>query len=455
MKKSVLLFLLVGLHLFFLINLQFTVWPEMISYPYLVNNGFKLYSDFIHPYPPLLTATLALVFKVFGAKLIVLKIFTWLLLVLNDILIYLILNKLTRNNSAALASVVLYVLVQPFLEGNMLWFDLAIVTPILAGIYFLLADKTIKNTILAGLFFTLAVFIKQTTVLCVIVAILYIIYRDRKLKSLAHFLAPGLILGLGFLAWLFTTNQFLDFLNWNLVYPFTFWSKYPDYVQMNLDTGQRRILMTLLGPILLLTLRKISILKDTKFALLFSFLLVSFIMVYPRFSFFHFQLAIALIAIIFGYLLSFYNKKLSQLRIFLFVGLAVGIVIVRPIVSVNWQKEARFWGKTDINLAQKLKGKSLYLLGPHSGLYAYSNSLPSKPWTDNFGWYLEIPGMQEKIISKWGENPPDYIYWQTPQQGNWYNLASYQPKEIIDWIVENYTFNEKVSDNVSEWIKKD
>jgi len=56
-------------HFFLLSNLQFTDWPEMFSFPYLVNNGFNLYKDMIHIYPPILTLALAAVFKFFGLGL--------------------------------------------------------------------------------------------------------------------------------------------------------------------------------------------------------------------------------------------------------------------------------------------------------------------------------------------------------------------------------------------------
>jgi len=54
------------LHLFILIHLQFTSWPEMFSYPYLLNNGFNLYKDIALPYQPLLMLILSVVYKIFG-----------------------------------------------------------------------------------------------------------------------------------------------------------------------------------------------------------------------------------------------------------------------------------------------------------------------------------------------------------------------------------------------------
>ena len=139
MKK--LWWLIAGLlffHLFLLFSLQFTAWPEMFSFPYLLNNGFHLYTDFVHAYPPLLTWTLAGLYGVFGYQLWILQGVAWFLILVADLLVFKIVWFLTKNFKAALVGLLLYVLVQPFLEGNMLWFDTAIVAPVLAGTYFML-----------------------------------------------------------------------------------------------------------------------------------------------------------------------------------------------------------------------------------------------------------------------------------------------------------------------------
>jgi len=44
-KSVVAVGLMLFIHLFFLINLKFTAWPEMTSYAYLYNNGFTLYKE--------------------------------------------------------------------------------------------------------------------------------------------------------------------------------------------------------------------------------------------------------------------------------------------------------------------------------------------------------------------------------------------------------------------------
>jgi hypothetical protein len=84
------------------------------------------------------------------------------------------------------------------------------------------------------------------------------------------------------------------------------------------------------------------------------------------------------------------------------------------------------------------KEDKIFLLGLPSSLYTLSDRLPAKPWIDNFGWYFEIPGVQEEMLARWKNNMPKSIFWQTPQEGNWYDLGVYQPKLVTEFITKNY-----------------
>ena len=87
--------------------------------------------------------------------------------------------------------------------------------------------------------------------------------------------------------------------------------------------------------------------------------------------------------------------------------------------------------------------EKIYLLGLHSGLYVLSGRLTPKPWTDNFAWYLEIPGIQEEILNRWDSNKPEAVFTNNIQAGNWYDLGTYRPQKIVDWIR-----NEKIETSV-------
>ena len=105
------IFLLV-IHLFILFNLQFTAWPEMFSYPYLLNNSFKLYQDIALPYQPLLVLILSVVYKIFGFNLLTLQLFTWTTILISDFLIFFISRKIIGKKALSLVPLSLYIFVQ-------------------------------------------------------------------------------------------------------------------------------------------------------------------------------------------------------------------------------------------------------------------------------------------------------------------------------------------------------
>jgi len=458
MQKRLFLILpgLFAVHLLFLIFIRFTAWPEMLSYPYLFNNGFTLYKDFVQPYPPVLVLILAGLYRVFGYSLIALKIFTWILILANDVLIYKIVKKVTGKGLYAVAAVALYVFTQPFLEGNQLWFDLAIVTPILAGAYFLIAGKNARNLIIAGISFGLAALTKQTSGLFLLGGAVYLFFTSKAFKKPAYFLIGPAVLGLIFVAYLAIQGSLADFINWNLIYPFTFWSKFPGYVQMNLTNYQMVVLGTLLFPVFAIIAKNYrEIVREKRYLLFGGFLTLAIVMVYPRFSFFHFQLALAFIAVLFGCLLA--RFKFSPVLLATFA-LLTFFVIVLPSVKRDWGTETRFWSRDELEFAGKVAGEvgggRVHLLGQPSSVYVFSKTLPPKPWLDGFGWYFEIPGMQDAVIKRWSNNPPEFIIWQLPVEGNWYDLGTYRPKEITDWIESNFVKKEEIGKGIFIWQKR-
>lgn len=429
------LFGLAAIHLLLLANFRFTAWPEMISYPYLINNGFTLYKDFVHPYPPLLTIVLSVLFKFFGYKLIVLKIVTWAMILLNDFLIFAIAKKITGKSVDAFLSVTFYVFTQPFLEGNQLWFDLAIVTPVLAATYFWIEKKYTKS----GFLFAVACLVKQTAGIFLIAALLYFLFRKERLGSILRFFMGPIILGILLLAYLYLNSSLTEFINWNLVYPFTFWNKFPGYVQMNLTNSQVVALILLFLP-LLLAFRKIK--KNVIFVI---FLLCSLVLIYPRFSFFHFQLSLAFVAILYS-MVSVYSVALVSILSILFF-------------AKGYRQEARFWNIDDIDLGNVIsrqvdKDEIVFFLGLPSNYYVLSGRVPPKPWLDNYGWYFEVPGVSESTINRWEQNMPTKIIWQAPSVGNWFDLGTYQPKKVTEWIVANYNRLWEVKSGIWLWEKK-
>lgn len=454
--KRIFLFVagLLALHLFLLVNLQFTAWPEMFSYPYLFNNGFTLYKDFIYPYPPLLTVFLAGIYKLFGYHLEVLKTVTWTLVLSSDLFVFLVVKKLTGKDIFALLSLIFYIFLQPTLEGNMLWFDVAIVLPLLAATYSLILARSDRTLFFAGLSLAVAMMIKQTSGLCLIAAILYLVYSKTRARQLLWFLVGPVLAGALLLIELAKDNVLQDFINWAFLYPFAFWSKFPGYVQMTPNRSQLITLGILLLPlVILLAASGRKFVNDKKLVLLILLFLAAGFGIYPRFSFFHFQPVLTFIIISAFYLFS--KTKLLPIISFLYLFVLLARISF-PAISRDWNKETRFYGSGDLVMAQAISKivpatSKVFLLGQYSSLYVLADRLPPRPWVDNFGWYLEVPGVQESIINRWNDNRPGYIFWAPPGQGNWFDLGVYQPKIITAWIQENYVRIAEVQPNVWLW----
>jgi|GEM_PF-1174625 len=462
-KKDILILLaFVFLHLFILCGLRFTAWPEMFSYPYLRNNGFLIYKDMIHPYPPLLTMALSVVYKVFGYSLVTLRSFTYVLVVLNDILIFLISKKILKKGLISFTPLFFYVLTQPFLDGNMLWFDFAMTTPILFSLFFLfevLENKNVKRDLfLSGLFLSVAVYIKQTSVIFFLISIIFLLSRKIKVKEILYMFIAPLIISLSFLIRLIQENALMDFLNWNLFYPSKYWTKFPGYVRMNVTRSDLLTLLILAIPILAIFFKKTKSFKNNRLILCFVFLICSFITVYPRFSFFHFQPALAIFPIFMTFLVED-NIKIFFTCFILFLAIFLYRNIYPKIIS-DWGKEARFSGFEEKMLTQVIQensneGDKVFFIGLNSNLYVSSQRIPPKRWFDNYGWYLEIGGVEEEILSRWNQNPPKVIFWKLPLQGEWYELGVYQPDEITRYIFDNYNRVSEPYPGVYLWNLKD
>src|SRR3989304_302697 len=129
--------LLLLAHLLLLINTRFTLWPEMVIYPYLFNNHFSLYSDIITNYPPLFIYFLTFWTRVFGYQPINLQILTYLIITVFDLLIFVVANRLF-GKVAAYFSLSFFVILSLSFGINGLWFDL-VVTPFILVRFTLIA----------------------------------------------------------------------------------------------------------------------------------------------------------------------------------------------------------------------------------------------------------------------------------------------------------------------------
>lgn len=449
--------LLIG-HFFLLSKLIFTAWPEMLSYPYLLVNGFTLYKDLIAPYTPGLIIVEALFFKLFGFTPEMLKVLAWIFIGLGDLLMFLILRNITRDKILAGIFLGIFILWQSFFDGNMLWFDSASLLPLLAALLFIqqwLKSGSRKDFFLIGLFLALAFMVKQIALIYFPAFLLIYFFNKKKIikVELIVFALGGLIVGLPFLLHLALRGTLVDFWLWCFYYPAAFWSQFPGYIDINIVGSRLKVSSLLFLPLVGVFASYKRLFTNKHFIFAFTFFITSLIAVYPRFSYFHLQPPIAFLIILFSLIYMSIPEKMKKFYLILLI--TVTLLLVTGIYKLQKGQDIRFYGEEEKKLASEInkrvnKNDRVWLLGPTSMEYVLAKHLPSKPWIDNFGWYLEIPGVQEQVIAGLEKDQVKFIFWQQPQAENWYDLGTYQPKKIVEFIKSSYQKIDRV-DNIEIW----
>lgn len=445
------------LHLLLLVNSQFTAWPEMLSYPYLFVNGFNLYSDYVIPYPPGLTFILALIYKIFGSNPEVLKYATWILILSIDTCMFLLLKKLSSSLKLIGIALTGFIILQILLDGNMLWFEIGFLLPILLSFINFsnwLDNKQIKYLILSGIFLTLGLLIKQTVLFYVIGLTIFYLSTRRKIiiAELFKILILPLVVLSSFLIYLISTNSFLDFWNWNIYYPLFIWSKFPGYGGFHLSIKDLITTGIIFLPTIFLFNR--NTLNNQKLLLTITFIIASILAIYPRLVFFHLQPVLAFLVI--GYLQIFLILKGNLKKAFLLL-ILFSFILATYILSRNFSftPSTRFYDESDKKTSQVIQStvsdKKVFLLGLYSSYYVYSDTLPPKPWVDNFGWYFEVPRVQEKVISGLSSERTEFVFIKKAEHNNWYEIGTYQPQKVMDFIKENYELNDVINSEVEVW----
>ena len=439
---------LLALHVLILSNLGFTAWPEMFSFPYLINEGFLIYKDFHHAYQPFLTLVLSIVYGLFGYELLTLKIFTWVLILISDMLILAISVKLLGKRLVAAIPLLIFVLLGPLFEGNMLWFDLATVPLLLSSIYFLfswLDSKRKRHLFWSGIFLGLSLLTKQQSIFFLPGYAALFWLKKAKLRDVVYFgLGGGLPIALTFLSFL-SLGIFKDYLFWTFYFPLYHLPKIPGYAILP-TSKQLLILGILLFPAVLAFANKP---RKTETVFLAVSIIAAVAASLPRFSFFHLQPAVAIFSLLIGLAI------VQSSKLWLFPPFLIFLLLFRQSLGAG-PMPTRFYDEEAKKLAAIVSrevpsGEKVYLLGPHSLIYVLSQRVPPKPWIESYVWHFEIPGMQEKLIEGFEKDPPKLILWTEPKMGQWYDLATYQPVKIAGWIRENYVKEMKVENGVWLW----
>jgi len=445
--------LILLIHFILLINLRFTAWPEMILWPYFILKGLLPYRDIAMAHNPLLIFDLAIFYKIFGISLFNLKIYTWVLILLTDLLIYWVAKKITKREKVALLSLAFYVLWQPFFEGNGVWFDL-VLAPLALLIFYFLWNK---EFFWSGIFSGLAVLVKQTAFWFILpIGFTFWFLKNLKFKSIKKFLTGLTVPLVIFLVYLIKVGIFQDFYFWAIRFGIGYLPRAPG--QFQLPTLKQFLALgvpyAFIIPAIWFLIKKVKIQEKGQILILLVWCFFASLGIFPRWGYLHFQPFLPFLAIISGILISYFRAcektsfayiNISYKRLYwaaYLVLIILGTIYLQVrFYRLNWQKADRFFEEETLEAAVWLKentypGEKIFILNSWDHLYALTNTLPANsPWVPTLPWYMEYPGIQEEIVADLEKEKPKLVVFEPYREKG---LGSYRPEKIDKFLRENY-----------------
>lgn len=394
----------------------------MLAWPYLILQGWLPYRDIAIAHNPLMLLDLVIFFKLFGVGILQLKIYTWILIVINVFLTYFV-AKSFWSKKVAFVSSLLYLILCIVYQGNGLWFDLAL-APFALLLFYTLKKK---DYLWVGIIFALGFLTKQTFVYFVLPIIYYIFKSSSFKKDISKFILGNsiifIILGVGLLSF----GILDDYYSWAINFGIFYLPNIDGQISLpNLKQFAFAFLPFLLSVV-------------SAEYLLFVFAFVGLLGVYPRWELFHFQPALPFIAIALSIFLS--SKKDWVYK--LVVGLLVSAFLVVGIYR-SLGPNTRFYEndvRKTVSAINSLESKpqTLYVINYWDNLYALTNTQPPKPLIPYIPWYLSFENNREIIINGLKINTPEAVV-IGERDGNFPELYQFVDKfyscNIVDKKVE-------------------
>jgi len=247
--------------------------------------------------------------------------------------------------------------------------------------------------------------------------------------------------------YLLATATFNDFVNWNFLFPLQYWSKFPGYLDFELTRTEILVTTLLFVPVVFAAYSKKYYYASIAFAGLLA--------VYPRFSYFHLQPAIAICIVCAGVVIA-----QSKLRLAVIASvLTIAWFVWRPALNTEFNQSTRFFDNAFLNLTSQIAdqvsaGSTIYLLNIPSHYYVFTNTVPPKPWFDNYGWYFEVHGQQSLVLTRWQKHLPESIIRSEPMTGEWYDLGVYEPQVLKQLLDSTYDRSTQITPGIWKWNRK-
>jgi hypothetical protein len=379
---------------------------------------------------------------------------------LIDILIFSIVKKKLKNQKFATFSLFAFIILQTIYGGNQPWFDLFSVPFLLLYFYFLLEfiyNQKGKWAFSSGLFFALSFFIKQTALWLLTPFLIISLSQKKEIfkKFLTFFLPTFLFFGF-FIFYHHLQKNLINFWFWAFKYPFTILPNMPGH-RLFPTAKQTFLYLSPLFILIIFTLLNIktNIINTSSqhkkiFSLSLAFSLVSLLFCFPRWDIFHLQPAVAFSSLLVAQPILIFRKISQKKPIFKIISflllftlfLNITVITYKNII-LKWRKNERFYNQDILEIAAWIKANTqpsdrIFVFNSEENIYFLAQKLPPTPWAINFPWYFEVHGLQEKVIQGLKMQKPKYVIYQPFLSGAKYQIGSYQPAHLAQYIFSNY-----------------
>lgn len=447
---------------YFILHTEHTSWPEMLVYPYLLNNGFTIYKDLNIPYTPIFIWFMQLIENVFGHSPLVTVGLVIALSFSTACIIFLVSNRIWKTKKlAGVCSVFYYLLWFFYFEGNGLWYEMFITPFLIGGFYFiynyLFIKSHVRYIIFAAFLFSICFLSKQSAIWITLVSLAWmVLVKFKNIKILVRdvcffmlaFFFPIVVTFLAAFFWGYLSNYW----DWAykfvfLVYPFT-----PGYRDFPSFVTNGKLLITLFVLVPFVYFYR-SDYKKVWFGIMFIF--ATFMFAVPRWGLFHLQPLLAMLSIMAAPVLEdIWRSKVRFYKLILILFLTISIIICARQINRFFEKPIRFYEPDKYELNQKIKQAgytNFFIFNSYDQLYVLSSNIqPVKPYIQNFAAFLEIEGMQKQLIEGIEQTKPRYIL-HTPYSGRGgYGPGDYRPSLVGDYIESHYILKEKLRDDL--WV---
>ena len=415
----------------------------MLLWPYMMIQGLLPYKDIAIAHTPHLVIDLAIFFKIFGVGVLQLKIYTWLLIIFTDLVVYWVSNKLW-NRKVAIVSTFSFVILQIFFDGNGLWFD-SLLAPFSVLLFYLVSKK---NYLWTGIVWAVMFLTKQTAVWFLLpIAWQVAKNEERKMKNLIKYVyGVSIVLG-SFLLLLFTFNLLPSFYTWAVNFGIFILPGAQGQIQL----PDLKNLIVAGFPFVVFVPFLLN--KKNRNLNLLAWVIAGVMGTYPRFEYFHFQPAIPFLAIIIAIVVTGVkqNKLIKAFLIFYTLG---SVYLFANYFMRNWREGTRFLEADVVDVVSYVRNNThenekIFVLNWWDNIYPLTGTLPATdPWVPQLPWYQDLPGVQEKEVENLRATKPKLILFKEYEQ---VGLAAYKPQKVLDFINSHYTLKEEI-DNIGIFV---